>query len=819
MTVSLMRSLSESLITEMCIRQSKGCLFEVKDMNLLEKIRNQSLAVKLAVYAVFVILLFVSSGFLVGSVIGAFRFTTHITDIMRIGFVENIRLSAAAAVAGCIIFLAMNGKRNRRNTIDYEKDGVLYAKDKNSGSADWQSEKDIRRNYRVGNIRNTTSTVYGKTFSRGPNNVVSYKKPNGPEGNRNIMIVAPMGSGKTYTYVETEVLQTILRGDSLIINDPKGEVFRNTAKFAMDRGVKVKALMIGEYLPYSDFWNCLKETIDPETERVESGRLNEFCRIYMENAGSGKPGDFFFDNGLNLLTTCVGYIAWSREKDIIEKYIRLYKKVAGIDRDYFIDHAKTDDHPMNYFREAIYREGEKNGFDREELTKLMKDIEMYGSKYRYTIGEVYDTMLSFKEILVKEKEMFEAIPEWHPASAAYRTYITNGRDVVADSACQTVLLALNIFNNVHLKETLSRDGIVLSDINKEQCAFYLVSSDKPGASVYKPILSLFFSFFFKDAMTTFDHEEQISSITGEPNRCKGITAMLEEFYSLGHINNFDTVMTTCRSRHIYVSVIIQHIKLLEELYGKNIQYTIISGCRTHYILGANDQETMNFVSELAGTASILRESHHEEGNLATKMGRDMNVSTVSRKLIMPDEARRWHQKVLIIRQGEQPMELQMFPWTEHWVLSAKPKPGYIHFDFKQLRPYPDSMMPFVRYNDRVDERVSRLKEMELEDVERRYYLMESINSLTSPLLVDPPSVSEEKTVDNNKDNEAAASRTVENTEKTEQKTDKRASHGENDLLRIRKQRAAEGAGRKAQQNHANRRKTVDLESCDVDIDD
>ena len=99
MTVSLMRSLSESLITEMCIRQSKGCLFEVKDMNLLEKIRNQSLAVKLAVYAVFVILLFVSSGFLVGSVIGAFRFTTRITDIVRIGFVENIRLSAVATVA------------------------------------------------------------------------------------------------------------------------------------------------------------------------------------------------------------------------------------------------------------------------------------------------------------------------------------------------------------------------------------------------------------------------------------------------------------------------------------------------------------------------------------------------------------------------------------------------------------------------------------------------------------------------------------------------------------------------------------------------
>ena len=128
-------------------------------------------------------------------------------------------------------------------------------------------------------------------------------------------------------------------------------------------------------------------------------------------------------------------------------------------------------------------------------------------------------------------------------------------------------------------------------------------------------------------------------------------------------------------------------------------------------------------------------------------------------------------------------------------------------------------MPFVRYNDRVDERVSRLKEMELEDVERRYYLMESISSLTSPLMVDQPAVSEEKTVENNKDNEAASFGTVEKTEKTEQKTEKRASHRENDFLRIRKQRAAEGAGRKAQQNHAKRRKTVDLESCDVDIDD
>lgn len=697
-------------------------------MNLIGKIKTMSWPLKILTMLLLEIVFFFLGTYVVGTVYGMLEQETSPVVMLLIGITRGWKIALVISLAALILVFGLSTVRNRRNQIDYEKDGIFYAKDKNSGSADWQSVKEIKENYYVGNIQKTTSTVYGKIDEKGPNNVVSYKKPKGPEGNRNTLILAPMGSGKTFTYVETEVLQTILRGDSLIINDPKGEVFRNTSKFARDHGVKVRALMIGEYLPYSDFWNCLKETIDPDTERVESGRLNEFCRIYMENTDSGSDA-FFFNNGVNLLTTCVGYLAWQREKDVIDKFVALYKHITGLQKDHFIDHATADDHPMSYFRDTIYRVGEENGYAKKDLENVIREIEENGSKYKYNIGEVYDLMLNFRKILAEEKDLFEAIPRWHAASAAYKTFTANSKDSVADSACQTVLLAMSIFNNVQTKEVLSRDGIVLSDINKEQCAFYLVSSDKPGASVYKPILSLFFSFFFKDAMTTFDKEEQVSSITGEPNRCKGITAMLEEFYSLGHINNFDTVMTTCRSRHIYVSVIIQHIKLLEELYGKNIQQTIISGCKTLYFLGANDPETMKFVSDFAGVASILKESHHEEGNLGSKAARDMNISTSSRPIITPDEARRWKGKVLIVRQGDQPMELQMFPWTDHWVISSTPKPGYIHFDFKQLKPCPDSMMPFSVYNKTVTDRIEEIRKNTLDETGARQKVTLAISSL------------------------------------------------------------------------------------------
>lgn len=167
-------------------------------------------------------------------------------------------------------------------------------------------------------------------------------------------------------------------------------------------------------------------------------------------------------------------------------------------------------------------------------------------------------------------------------------------------------------------------------------------------------------------------------------------------------------MTTCRSRHIYVSIIIQHYKLLEELYGKNNKNTIDSACDTTYFLGANDLDTMKYVSQKTGNASILKESHHENSSFATRFDADVNVSTASRPLLTEEEVRMWSGKVLLIRRGMQPVELETFPWTDHWVMNnEKYVPGYIHMNGYSVAP--DSAMPYRKFIAPLRERVEKIE--------------------------------------------------------------------------------------------------------------
>lgn len=646
-----------------------------------------------------------------------------------------------------ITFMIYFKRRNMRNAVESVKDGVYFAKDKNSGASAWMTKEQINDVFFVGNVRDTTNTIYGRLNDYGSNQVVARKKKEPkkvktkdgiieigePEGNRNVLVVATMGSGKTYTYVENEIIQTVLRGDSFVITDPKGEVFNNLAKFCLDHGVEVHTLNLVDP-QYSEFWNCLRETINPETERIDATRLDQFVLIYMENSSQTEKRDFWFNCSLNLLKTAIGYIAWCRETDIIKGFLRLYCKIANVSSDEFTETAISKNHSMKYFKDKIRMVAIQNGYNIDEINSIIEDIEKYSSKYKFTIGEVQEFILDFKKELSNQNSdiinTLKDIPLWHPARVAFITFTTNDTEAVQNSAIQNTDLAFSIFTNQAIKDTLSNDGMWLSNINEKQSGYFIIMSDKPGGEVYKPVLSLFFSFFFKDTMDNYDRWNQICAETGEQNPCRGVTAMLEEFYSIGKINSFDRVMTTVRSRHIYVSIIIQQITLIEALYGKYIVNTIIGGCDTTYFLGANDKATMNYISEFCGVATILKESHVENQSIISNMDKNVNISSGSRSIVTTEESRMWKNRVLLLIHGEQPVDLKMFPWTDHWVIRKdKYEKGFIHVIGQNVAP--DSAMPYKKFIEPLDLRVEKI---ELENskhnlVEEAINISKRINNL------------------------------------------------------------------------------------------
>lgn len=97
------------------------------------------------------------------------------------------------------------------------------------------------------------------------------------------------------------IFQCVARGESLIITDPKSELYESMSVYLENEGYTVKAFNLVNP-ENSDSWNCLGEINGQET------MAQVFADVIIQNTGSGK-GDHFWDNAeMNLLKALVLYV-------------------------------------------------------------------------------------------------------------------------------------------------------------------------------------------------------------------------------------------------------------------------------------------------------------------------------------------------------------------------------------------------------------------------------------------------------------------------------------------------------------------------------
>ena len=97
------------------------------------------------------------------------------------------------------------------------------------------------------------------------------------------------------------ILQSAARKSSLVICDPKSELYEKTSAYLRDQGYTVKVFNLVTPAA-SDSWNCLSE--------IEGQELMAqlICDVIIKNTGSDR-GDHFWDNAeLNLLKALVLYV-------------------------------------------------------------------------------------------------------------------------------------------------------------------------------------------------------------------------------------------------------------------------------------------------------------------------------------------------------------------------------------------------------------------------------------------------------------------------------------------------------------------------------
>ena len=128
--------------------------------------------------------------------------------------------------------------------------------------------------------------------------------------NSNIAVYGASGSKKTRAYCVNRILQAASKpeGESLIICDPKSELYEKTNSYLRSKGYVVKVFNL--VTPScSDSWNCLGEI------RGQELMAQLFCDVIIKNTGSER-GDHFWDSAeMNLLKALVLYVDQSYPED------------------------------------------------------------------------------------------------------------------------------------------------------------------------------------------------------------------------------------------------------------------------------------------------------------------------------------------------------------------------------------------------------------------------------------------------------------------------------------------------------------------------
>ena len=206
-----------------------------------------------------------------------------------------IGIAICVLVLGLLVFMVMRMGFGDKGEYDRNRN-LIYSNKGTYGTAGFMPEKEISEVLDVvSDVRKHTGTILGKLNGK------AICVPKETRLNANIAVYGASGSMKTRAFCINRILQSAARGESLIITDPKSELYEKTSEYLRSKGyvVKVFNLVSPES---SDSWNCLCE--------IEGDELMAqlFCDVIIKNTGSER-GDHFWDNAeMNLLKALVLYV-------------------------------------------------------------------------------------------------------------------------------------------------------------------------------------------------------------------------------------------------------------------------------------------------------------------------------------------------------------------------------------------------------------------------------------------------------------------------------------------------------------------------------
>ena len=233
-----------------------------------------------------------SGGMMDGTLLPApdFGLFTCLIYAFSLNGIKSIFLILAAGSA-LVLYLKLHDKFSG---TEYDPRGFTKSKTGIYGTASWMTDKELKSVLELTTPDKATGMILGEQKGQ----LVCL--PENTRLNRHCAIFGASGTMKSRAIIRNALFSAIRRGESVLISDPKSEMYTDTAELFRNHGYEVKVLNLVDP-KHGDSWNCMSD-LNGDTMMAQV-----LTNVIIGNTSSGK-GDHFWDNGeSNLLKALVLY--------------------------------------------------------------------------------------------------------------------------------------------------------------------------------------------------------------------------------------------------------------------------------------------------------------------------------------------------------------------------------------------------------------------------------------------------------------------------------------------------------------------------------
>ena len=272
-------------------------------------------------------------------------------------------------------------------------------------------------------------------------------------------------------------------------------------------------------------------------------------------------------------------------------------------------------------------------------------------------------MLNYAEVKEDEEdyespldELFKRLEMVDSNSLALKQYkiYKQAAGKTAKSILISVGVRLAAFNLEELASLTKYDEMELEQIGERKTALFAIIPDND--STFNFVVGMLYTQLFQ--MLYYQADYVHGGELPIP-----VHFLMDEFANVALPDEFDKLLSTMRSRQIFVSIILQNLAQIKALY-KDSWESILGNCDETYYLGGNEQSTHKYISELLGKETLdtntYGKSSGHSGNYST------NYQQTGRELLTADEVRLLDNNYgLLFIKGERPVKDKKYDLLKH----------------------------------------------------------------------------------------------------------------------------------------------------------